>query len=115
MKLTPETIKALSKEQLELLTELAELAKKEEDLTDVIESNRRKAEKAGLGRDREIAKSLMDDHEFDNLMSVRIIYEREQVRDKIKSILTSLIDVGMDKLDIVKRQAPNYDIEMKDD
>ena len=82
MKLSPETIKNLSRDQLELLTELSELAAKETALTDHIEANRRQTEKAGLGRDREVAKSLMDDHEYDNLQSVRLIYERVQIKVK---------------------------------
>lgn len=114
MKLTSETIKKLSKEQLELLTELGDLAKKEAELTEKIENTRRQAEKAGLGRDREEVKNLMDDPEFDDLLSVRVINEREQIREKIKSILISLVNAGLDKLDIVNRQAANYGVSLKE-
>jgi hypothetical protein len=114
MKLTPETIKKLSKEQLELLAELGDLAKKEAELTGNIEDTRRQAEKVGLGRDREEVRSLLDDPEFDDLLSVRIINEREQIRGKIKSILQSLIDAGLDDLDIVNRQAANYGLNLKE-
>ncbi|RKX19736.1 MAG: hypothetical protein DRP26_02930 [Candidatus Zixiibacteriota bacterium] len=113
MKLTPETIKNLSKEQLELLNELGDLAKKEAELTEKIEDTRRQAEKVGIGREREEVRSLMDDPEFDNLLSVRVINEREQIKEKIKSILLSLIKIGMDKLEIVNRQAANYGIDLK--
>jgi seryl-tRNA synthetase len=114
MKLTSETIKKLSKEQLELLIELGDLAKKEAELTEKIENTRRQAEKAGLGRDREEVKNLMDDPEFDDLLSVRVINEREQIREKIKSILISLVNAGLDKLDIVNRQVANYGISLKE-
>lgn len=113
MKLTPETIKKLSKEQLELLAELGDLAKKEADLTMNIENTRRQAEKAGLGRDREEVRSLLNDPEFDDLLSVRVMNEREQIRGKIKSVLQSLINAGLAGLDIVNRQAANYGLNLK--
>jgi len=112
MKLSPEVIKSLTKEQLELLTELSDLAGKEAGLTEQIESNRRQAEKAGLNRDKEAANSLMEDHEFDNLLSVRLIYEREQVKTQIKSVLNSIIIAGLGQLDIVQRQASNYGLDI---
>ena len=71
------------------------------------------AEKAGIGRDREVPKSLTDDPEFDNLMSIQLIYEREQVKTKIKSVLGLLIQAGLGELDIVKRQIENYQVEKK--
>ncbi|MCP4582580.1 MAG: hypothetical protein GY839_13305 [candidate division Zixibacteria bacterium] len=108
MELKPETIKNLTKEQLELLTELGELAAKETQLTEQIENNRRQSEKAGMGREREIAKNLMDDHEYDNLQSVKQIYEREQIKSKIKSVFESIINAGLGDLDLVQRQAANY-------
>jgi len=113
MKLTPETIINLSMDQLELLKELGELAKKEADLTEIIENNRRMAEEAGFARNREIAKKIMDDHEFDNLLSVQSIYERAQVRNKIKSILEALINNKLGELDLIKRQAANYGIKLE--
>jgi hypothetical protein len=112
MKLSPETIKNLTREQLELLTELSELAAKESQLTEHIENNRRQSEKAGLGREREIAKSLMDDHEYDNLLSVKQIYEREQVKNKIKSVLEAVLNAGLGELDLIKRQAANYGVKI---
>ena len=108
MELTPKFIKNLTKEQLELLTELGDLAKKEADLTDSIETNRRQAEKAGMGREREVAKRLMDDPEFDNLISTQLIYEREQVRLKIRSVFDSLYNAGLGELDLLQRHAANY-------
>jgi hypothetical protein len=113
MELTPELIKNLSKEQLEFLTELGDLAGKEAALTEKIESNRRMAEKAGIGRDREVARSMMEDPDFDNLISIQLIYEREQVKTKIKSVLGLLIQAGLGELGIVKRQIANYNVEMK--
>ena len=112
MELTPEYIKSLSKEQLELLSELGDLAGKEAILTEKIEGNRRLSEKAGLGREREIAQHLMDDHEFDSLLSIQLIYEREQVRSKIKSVIGSLINAKLGDLGIIKRQAANYGVEL---
>lgn len=114
MKLTPETIKKLSKEQLELLAELGDLAKKEADLTMNIENTRRQSEKAGLGRDREEVRSLLNDPEFDDLLSVRVMNEREQIRGKIKSVLQSLINAGLAGLDIVNRQTANYGLNLKE-
>ena len=113
MKLTPEFIKELSKDHLELLTELGDLAKKEFDLTESIENNRRQAEKAGIGREREVAKRLMEDQEFDNLISIQLIYEREQVRAKIRSVFDSLISAGLGELDIIQRHAENYGLKAK--
>ena len=113
MELTPEFIKNLSKEQLELLTELGDLAKKEASLTENIEANRRQAEKAGIGREREVAKRLMDDPEFDNLISTQLIYEREQVRTKIRSVFDSLFNAGLGELGIIRRHADNYGFKPK--
>jgi len=113
MELTPEIITNLSMDQLEFLKELGELAKKEADLTEIIENNRRMAEEAGFDRNRENAKRIMDDHEFDNLLSVQTIYEREQVRNKIKSIMEALINNKLGDLDLVKRQAANYGVDLK--
>jgi hypothetical protein len=112
MELSPEVVKNLTKEQLELLIELGELARKEAELTEIVENNRRRAEMAGLGREREVAKSLMDDQEFDNLLSVQVIYQREQVRDKIKSVLQSLIQANMASLGIIQRHAASYGVDL---
>lgn len=97
-------------DQLELLRELGDLAKKEANLTETIENNRRMAEKIGLGRDRGVAKTIKDDEEFDLLLSVQSIHEREQVRDRIRSIINSLIAAGLGDLDLIKRQAANYGV-----
>jgi len=113
MELTPEIITNLSMDQLELLKELGELAKKEADLTEIIENNRRMAEEAGFDRNRESADRIMDDHEFDNLLSVQTIYEREQIKNKIKSIMEALINNKLGNLDLIKRQAANYGIDLK--
>jgi hypothetical protein len=112
MELSPEVIKSLTKEQLELLIELSELAGKEAGLTEQIDSNRRQAEKAGLNRDKEAANSLMEDHEYDNLLSVRLIYEREQVKTQIRSVLNSIKNAGLGELDIIQRQAANYGLDI---
>lgn len=112
MDLTPEFINGLSKDQLELLKELGEMAKKEYDLTELIEMNRRQAEKAGIGREHEVAKRLMDDHEYDNLISVQLIYEREQIRAKIRSVIDSLVLAGLGGLGIIQRHAQNYGIDL---
>jgi hypothetical protein len=111
LKLTPEIIRTLSEEQIQLLLELGELAKRESDLTESIEVNRRQADKVGLGRDREKVKYLIDDPELEYLLSVNTIREKEQVRDKIKSVLQSLISAGLGNLDIVDRQASNYGLK----
>jgi hypothetical protein len=108
MKLSPDFVRKLSTEQMELLTELGDLAKKESQLTELIEMTRRQADKVGLGRDREKTRSLMDDPEFEYLLTVGAIKEKEMIKDKIKSILQSLISVGLGELDIVARQAANY-------
>ena len=112
MELTPEVIIKLNKDQMELLKELGDLAKKEADLTKIIDDNRRMAEKVGLGRDREEVKSIIDDQEFDNLLSVQSVYEREQIKIKIKSVIKSLIANGLKDLDLIKRQSENYGIEV---
>jgi hypothetical protein len=111
LKLTAEFVRTLSTEQIELLTELGDLAKKESELTEITEFNRRQADKVGLGRDREKAKNLMDDPELEFLLSVNAIKEKEQIRDKIKSVLQSLISAGLGELDIISRQVLNYGLK----
>jgi hypothetical protein len=96
---------------MQLLTELGDLARKESELTQSIDVNRRQADKVGLGRDREKVKYLIDDPELEYLLSVNAIREKEQVRDKIRSVLQSLISAGLGELDIVDRQAANYGLK----
>ncbi len=112
MKLTPESINKLNPGQLQLLDELGDLARKEAELNAIIEANRHQAEKAGIGRDRENLKSIIDDPEYDNLISVKAIKEREQVKEKIRSVMQSLIEAGLGELEILKRQAPNYGLKI---
>jgi hypothetical protein len=106
--ITPEIIKALSSDQLELLIELGDLARKEEELTDQIETIRRQEEKVGLSRNHGRNKAIHEDEEFVDLLSLRAVKERSIIRDKITAHLRSLISSGLDDLGIVSRQAANY-------
>jgi hypothetical protein len=114
MKLTPDFVRKLTLEQMELLTELSDLAKKESQLTELIELTRRQAEKVGMGRDKEKIRNLMDDPEFEHLLTIGAIKDKEQIKDKIKSVLQSLIKIGLGELDIVNRQAANYGLSIED-
>jgi len=112
MKLTPESINKFNPAQLQLLDELGDLARKEAELNAIIENHRHQAEKVGIGRDRENIKSILDDPEYDNLLSIKSIKEREQVKEKIRSVMQSLIEAGLGELDIIKRQAANYGLKI---
>ena len=112
--LTPELIKNLTPEQLELLAELGELAKSELELTSKIDATRKAAEKVGINRDKRETKALHEDKDYDELLSIRAIKEREVIRDRISGMLNSLIEVGLGELSLVKRQAANYNIDISE-
>jgi len=111
--LSPEIIKSLSPEQLELLVELGDLAKKESELTYQIESIRKQEEKVGLARDSRQTKAIHEDTEFVDLLSLRAVREREIIRDKISGLIRSLLDAGLEDLALIVRQAPNYGVDIK--
>jgi hypothetical protein len=111
--LTPEIIKTLSPDQVELLIELGDLARKEEELTDQIETIRRQEEKVGLGRNHSRNKAIHEDEEFVTLLTLRAARERAMIRDKITALLRSLIGASLGDLGIVARQAVNYGIQIK--
>ena len=110
--LTPEVIKNLLPEQLELLAELGDLARTELELTAKIDATRKTAEKVGLNRDKGETKALHEDKDYDELLSIRSIKEREVIRDRISGMLKSLVEVGLGELSLVKRQAANYNIDL---
>ena len=110
--LTLEVIKSLTPDQAELLVELGELAKKEEELTRIIEEIRRQEEKVGLKSNNRLMKAIYEDTEFDELLSLRAVRERFAVQDKIAGILRSLVAAGLGDLTIVRRQATNYGVKL---
>jgi hypothetical protein len=113
IELTPEVIKKLSNEQLELLAELGELAKTERDLTEKIEDIRKQSENVGLRSSNRETRALHEDSDFDELLSIKSIREREAIRDKIAGLMQSLIEAGLGKLALIQRQASNYGIDLK--
>lgn len=112
IELTPEVIKTLSFDQIELLIELGDLAHKEAELTAQIETIRRQEEKVGLGRNNRTTHAVHEDSEFVDLLAVRAIRERSDIREKIAGLLRSLINAGLGDLGVVQRQAPNYGIKI---
>jgi hypothetical protein len=111
--LTPEVIMTLTPDQIELLVELGDLAQKEAELTANIDTIRRQEEKVGLGRNSHSARAIHEDTEFVSLLTLRSIRERADIRDKIKSLLRTLINAGLGDLAIISRQAINYGIQIK--
>jgi glutamate mutase epsilon subunit len=111
--LTPEIIKSLSNDQIELLAELGELAKSEKDLTEKIENTRKESENVGLNRSNRTTKALFEDTNFDELLSIKSIREREAIREKIAGLMQALIEAGLGDLALVRRQALNYGVELK--
>ena len=111
MVFTPEIIRNLDPDQMELLVELGDLAKKEEELSVQIDTIRRQEEKVGLARNRRDAKAIHEDDEFVDLLSLGFVRDREIIREKIGGLLRSLIQAGLGDLGIIKRQAANYGIK----
>jgi hypothetical protein len=111
--LTPEIIKKLTDEQVELLVELGDLAKKEWELTEKIEDLRKQAQKVGLDSGERETKAIHEDNEFDELLSLRLIREREMIRDKVAGLMKSISEAGLDDLGLILRQAPNYGVDLK--
>jgi hypothetical protein len=109
--LTPEVIKNLTNEQVELLVELGDMAKKEWELTEKIEDLRKPAQKVGLDSGERETKAIYEDDEFDELLSLRSIREREMIRDKIAGLMESISEAGLEDLGLILRQASNYGIE----
>ena len=110
--LTPEVIRNLSNDQLELLVEIGELAKTERDLTEKIEAIRKESENVGLNTDDRTTKAIYEDGSFDELLSIKAIREREAVREKIAGLMKLLIEAGLGDLAFVRRQASNYGLEL---
>jgi len=111
--LTPEIIRNLNNEQLELLAELGDLAKMERDLTEKIENIRKQSENVGLRSPNRETRALHEDSDFDELLSIKSIREREGIRDKIAALMQSLIEVGLGDLALIQRQALNYGVDLK--
>jgi glutamate mutase epsilon subunit len=111
--LTPEIIRSLSNDQIELLAELGELAKAEKDLTEKIEDTRKQSENVGLSRSNRATKALFEDTNFDELLSIKSIREREAIREKIAGLMQALIEAGLGDLALVQRQALNYGVDLK--
>jgi hypothetical protein len=109
--LTPDVIKTLTSDQIELLIELGDLGRKEEELTSQIDDIRRQEERVGLARDGRVSRAIHQDASFVDLLSVRAVRERSNIREKITGILRSLIDMGLGNLGIVARQAVNYGVK----
>jgi hypothetical protein len=112
-KLTPDIIKNLNNDQVELLLELGDLAKSEWELTGKIDDMRKQADKVGWKGKEAETKAIHEDNEFDELISLRLVREREIIRDKIAALMKSISDAGMGDLDLIVRQAPNYGIDLK--
>ncbi len=110
--LTPDIIKTLTPDQIELLIELGDLARKEEDLTSQIDNIRRQEEKVGLARNNHLNRAVHEDSSFVDLISVRFVRERSIIREQISGILRSLVHEGLSDLGIVARQAANYGIKI---
>jgi hypothetical protein len=111
--LTPEVIRKLSNDQLELLVEIGELAKTEKDLTEKIEMIRKQSENVGLNYPDRATRAIYEDSNFDELLSIKAIREREAVREKIAGLMKSSIEAGLGDLAFIRRQAANYGIDLK--
>jgi len=109
--LTPDLIKSLSNDQMELLVELGEMAKMEADLTEQIETIRKLEEKVGMGQRQN--RAIYEDSEYDELLSAKAVREREAIRDKIKNLINNLVKNGLGDLSLIHRQAANYGIDVK--
>jgi hypothetical protein len=112
--LTPDIIRTLTADQIELLIELGDLARKEGDLTAQIDSIRRQEEKVGLARNSKVNRAVHEDSTYVDLVSVRFVRERSVIREQIAGILRSLIHEGLSDLGIVARQAANYGVQVKE-
>lgn len=110
--LTPEIIKSLTDEQVELLVELGDLAKTELELTQKIEDMRKQAQKVGLDGGSRETKAIHEDNEFDELISLRAIREREVIREKIAGLMKAMKEAGLGDLGLIKRQAANYRVDL---
>ncbi len=111
--LTPDFIKNLNADQVELLVELGDLAKLEWELTEKIEATRKQAEKVGLNRGARDTHAIHEDDDFDELLSLRSIREREIIRDRIAGLINTLIEAGLGDLSLINRQASNYGLNLK--
>jgi hypothetical protein len=112
--LTPDVIKNLSPDQLELLIELGELARKEAELNEQIDAIRRQTEKVGLAPNNYATRAIHEDPSFVDLLSVRAVGDRGIIREKIGGILRSLANAGLNDLGIVMRQAANYGVKLQE-
>lgn len=110
--LVPEEVVKLTDDQVELLLELGDLAKREWELTNKIDEIRKQAEKVGWDEGKSQTKAIHEDTEFDELLSLRFIKEKEIIRGKIAALMKTIIDSGLGDLGLIVRQARNYGIDI---
>jgi len=111
--LTPEIIKSLNNDQVELLLELGDLAKSEWELTVKIDEMRKQGDKVGWKIGSGDTRAIHEDDEFDALISLRFIREREMIRDKIAALIKAVAQAGLGDLGLIKRQGSHYGIDLK--
>lgn len=113
-KLSDRAIFEMTDEQRLVLNELAEIAAKElklsKDITELTEAVRKTHQTLGFER-KEAPESLFEDPEIEALITARVRFKIESVREQIRRSLSKAIELGLGELELVQRQARNYGLD----
>ena len=114
--LTNELIYKLTDEQRAILSELAEIAARELNLTQEINEITQQVKEShktmGFEQKKGSPQSLAEDPEVDVLITSKPRYKIENVRDQIKRVLTRAVELGLGNLAIIQRQCKNYGVPL---
>ncbi len=106
----------LNDEQRAILSELAEIAARELNLTQEINEITQEVKEThkvmGFEQKKGSPQSLAEDPEVDVLITSKPRYKIENVREQIKRVLTRAVDLGLGNLAIIQRQCKNYGVPL---
>ena len=114
--LTNDLIYKLTDEQRAILSELADIAAKELNLTqeinEVTQQVRESHKVMGFEPKKAQPESLAEDPEVDVLITSKPRYKIEDVREQIRRTLQKAVELGLGNLAIIQRQCKNYGVPL---
>ncbi len=114
--LTNELIYKLTEEQRAILSELADIAAKELNLTQEIneltQQVRQTHQEMGFEPKNTQPQNLAEDPEVEVLITSRPRYNFENVREQIRRTLMKAVELGLGNLAIIQRQCKNYGVPL---
>lgn len=104
-----EIVSKLNEEQREILTELGELGKKEQELMHIIDKTHQNIEVIGFEKNRAPI-MISQDQDFVHLLTIGPLSELLDIRKNIKDKLNKALNLGLGDLGVVQRASKIYGI-----